>query len=129
MLAKLYSNFSDHSVLYASALFPLLNNGNLKRIRLNYFKFCKFLLYLPPWRNKPDSCYNIFISWYNFKVRDSSQKNLQYSFCTPIPSPQSYLFFSLILCVHLFFSLCVFFIFILTPPYLIYVSCGWKINK
>ena len=48
-LAKLYSTFCDHSVLYASGLFPLLNNGNLKRIRINYFKFCKFLLYLPPW--------------------------------------------------------------------------------
>ena len=48
-LAKLNSTFCDHSVLYASGPFPLLNNGNLKRIRINYFKFCKFLLYLPPW--------------------------------------------------------------------------------
>ena len=48
-LAKLYSTFCDHSVLYASSLLPPLNNDNLKRIRINYFKFCKFLLYLPPW--------------------------------------------------------------------------------
>ena len=48
-LAKLYSTFCDNSVFYASGLFPLLNNGNLKRIQINYFKFCKFLLYLQPW--------------------------------------------------------------------------------
>ena len=48
-LSNLYSTFCDHSVLYASGLFPNLINGNLKSIRINYFKFCKFLLYLPPW--------------------------------------------------------------------------------
>ena len=48
-LANLYSTFCDHSVLYTSGLFPLLKKGNLKRIRINYFKFYKFLLDLPPW--------------------------------------------------------------------------------
>ena len=28
-LAKLYFTFCDHSILYASSLFPLLNNGDL----------------------------------------------------------------------------------------------------
>ena len=55
-LAKLYSTLCDHSVLYASGLFPLLNNGNFNRIHLNYFKFCKYLLYLPHLDKKQDSC-------------------------------------------------------------------------
>ena len=48
-LAKLYSTFCDHSILFASGIFLLLKKTELKRIRINYFRFCKFLLFLPPW--------------------------------------------------------------------------------
>ena len=48
-LVKLYSIFRDHSLLYASGLFLLLNNGNLKRIQIIFFSnfanfFCIFHL-------------------------------------------------------------------------------------
>ena len=45
-LTRLYSNFCDHSVLFCSGIRPLLLTGDLKRIRINYYRYCKFLLYL-----------------------------------------------------------------------------------
>ena len=46
-LTRLYSNFCDHSVLFCSGIRPLLLTGDLKRIRTHYYRYCKFLLYLP----------------------------------------------------------------------------------
>ena len=46
-LTRLYSNFCDHSVLFCSGIRPLMLTGDLKRIRINYYRYCKFLLYLP----------------------------------------------------------------------------------
>ena len=46
-LTRLYSNFCDHSVLFCSVIRPLLSTRDLKRIRINYYRYCKFRLYLP----------------------------------------------------------------------------------
>ena len=46
-LTRLYSNFWDHSVLFCSGIRPLLLTGDLKRIRIDYYRYCKFLLYPP----------------------------------------------------------------------------------
>ena len=46
-LIRLYSNFCDHSVLFCSGIRPLLLNSDLKRIRIDYYRYCEFLLYLP----------------------------------------------------------------------------------
>jgi len=52
-LGKLYSTFSDHSVLYLSGLYPIFKKKDISDIRSSYFRFCKFLLYLPLWyRNR-----------------------------------------------------------------------------
>ena len=107
-----WPNFILLSVIILSfylQVFPLLNHGNLERIWIIYFKFCKFLLYLPPW-TKTRLLLEIFSSRYNFEVGYSSEKTLQYSFCAQIPSPPSYPFFRSF-CVCIFFSLCVFFIY------------------
>ena len=46
-LTRLYSNFCDHSVLFCSGIRPLLLTGDLKRIHINYYRYYKFLLFLP----------------------------------------------------------------------------------
>jgi len=46
-LTRLYSNFCYHSALFCSGIRSLLLTGGLKRIRINYYRYCKFLLYLP----------------------------------------------------------------------------------
>jgi len=52
-LGKLYSTFSDHSVLYLSGLYPILRNKDFSDVQVAYFRFCKYLLYLPIWyRNR-----------------------------------------------------------------------------
>ena len=43
-LAKLHS---DHSVLFLSGMYSLLNKNHFRRIRIGNFRYCKFLLYLP----------------------------------------------------------------------------------
>ena len=76
---------------------------------------------------KQDSCSRIFSSWYNFKVRDSSQKALQYSFCICFPSSPSYLFFHWF-CVRIYFSLCVF-IYIYSYSIVFTLCIVWMKNK
>ena len=52
-LEKLYSSFSDHSVLYLSKLYPILWNKNFSDIWVAYFLFYKYLSYLSLWyRNR-----------------------------------------------------------------------------
>ena len=46
-LAKMYSTYCDHSVLFLSGMYSLLNKNDLRQIRIAYFRYCKFLLYLP----------------------------------------------------------------------------------
>ena len=46
-LAKLYCSFCDHAILSASGLYPLFTKHDLKQMKVNYFRYCKFLLYLP----------------------------------------------------------------------------------
>ena len=46
-LTKLYSSFCDHSVLFCSGVYMLLNKGDVKRAKTDYYRYCKFLLYLP----------------------------------------------------------------------------------
>ena len=48
-LGRLYATFCDQSVLYLSGLYPLLKKNDVNQIRTFYFRYCKFLLYLPPW--------------------------------------------------------------------------------
>ena len=48
-LGRLYATLCDHSVLCLSGLYPLLKKKDLNQIRTFYFRYCKFLLYLPPW--------------------------------------------------------------------------------
>ena len=52
-LAKLYSVFTDHSILFLSGVYPILGRKNTRSLRSYYFRFSRFLLYLPPWyRNR-----------------------------------------------------------------------------
>ena len=52
-LAKLYSTYCDHSILFLSGLRPFFNNNDMQDIRVLYFRYCKYLLYLPRWyRNR-----------------------------------------------------------------------------
>jgi hypothetical protein len=46
-LAKMYSTYYDHSVLFLSGMYSLLNKNDLHQIRITYFRYSKFLLYLP----------------------------------------------------------------------------------
>ena len=46
-LGRLYATFCDHSILYLSGLYPLLKKKDVNQIRTFYFRYCKFLLYLP----------------------------------------------------------------------------------
>ena len=46
-LTRLCSNFCDYSVHFCTGIRPLLLTGDLKRNRINYYRYCKFLLYLP----------------------------------------------------------------------------------
>lgn len=46
-LAKLYSSFCDHAVLFPAGLHILFRPGDISDIRIMYFRYCKFLLYLP----------------------------------------------------------------------------------
>ena len=46
-LSRLYSTYCDHSILFLSGLRPLFNNQDLQGIRVMYFRYCKYLLYLP----------------------------------------------------------------------------------
>jgi len=48
-LGKLYSAFSDHSVLYLSGLYSILKNNDFSDIWVAYFRFYKYLLYFPIW--------------------------------------------------------------------------------
>lgn len=45
-LAKFYSSFCGHTILFVTGLCPLLRERNLNLIRINYFRYCKFLCYL-----------------------------------------------------------------------------------
>jgi hypothetical protein len=47
-LGRLCATFWDHFVLYLSGLYPLLKKDDVKQIWTFYFRYCKFLLYLPP---------------------------------------------------------------------------------
>ena len=47
VLARLYSNFCDHSLLFCTGIRPILSTGDLKGIHINYYRCSKFLLYLP----------------------------------------------------------------------------------
>jgi len=46
-LARLYSTFCDHSVLFTSGIYPLLQKKQLKSIRVMYFWYLEYLIYLP----------------------------------------------------------------------------------
>jgi len=46
-IAKMYSTYCDHSVFFLSGMYSLLNKNHLRQIRFGYFRYCKFLLYLP----------------------------------------------------------------------------------
>ena len=60
-LAKLYSVFTDHSVLFLSGIYPIFHKKNISSIRSYYFRFSRFLLYLPPWyRNRNRSLISIY---------------------------------------------------------------------
>ena len=48
-LGKLYYTFSDNSVLYLSGLYPILRDKDSSDVPVAYFRFCKYLLYLPLW--------------------------------------------------------------------------------
>ena len=48
-MGRLYATFCDHSVLYLSGLYPLPKKNDANQIRTFYFRYCKFLLYFPPW--------------------------------------------------------------------------------
>ena len=48
-LGRLYATFCGQSVLYLSGLYPLLKKNDVNQIQTFYFRYCKFLLYLPPW--------------------------------------------------------------------------------
>ena len=37
----------DHFMLFCAGFCMLLNKGNVKRVKTNYYWYCKFLLYLP----------------------------------------------------------------------------------
>ena len=44
---RVYSNFCDHSGLFCTGIRPLLLTDDPKRIRINYYRCWKFLLFLP----------------------------------------------------------------------------------
>ena len=46
-LTRLHSNFCDHFLIFCTGIRPLLLTTNLRRIRINYYRYCKFILYLP----------------------------------------------------------------------------------
>lgn len=46
-LAKLYSSFCDHSILFLCGLYSLFRSDDLRNFRVLYFRYLKFLLYLP----------------------------------------------------------------------------------
>ena len=48
-LAKLYSVFTDHSVLFLSGIYPIFHQKDIRSVHSYYFRFSRFLLYLPPW--------------------------------------------------------------------------------
>ena len=61
-LAKLYSVFTDHSFFFLSGIYPIFHKKDISSIRSYYFRFSRFLLYLPPWyRNRS------LISIYSFQ--------------------------------------------------------------
>ena len=43
-LVKLYSSFCDHAILSTSGLYPIFTKIDLKQMRVNYFRYCKFLV-------------------------------------------------------------------------------------
>ena len=52
-LALLHSSFCDHSILFLSGTSPIMKKKDLAEVDILYFRYCKFLLYLPPsYRNK-----------------------------------------------------------------------------
>jgi hypothetical protein len=38
-LAKLFSSFCDHSILFYTGLHPILNSENFKRLRIDCFRY------------------------------------------------------------------------------------------
>ena len=49
VLEKLYSTYCNQSVLYTAGIYHILRKIDLKRIRSSYFRYCEFLLFIPPW--------------------------------------------------------------------------------
>ena len=45
-LSRLYSTYCDHSILFLSSFRPFFNSQDLQNIRVLYFSYCKYLLYL-----------------------------------------------------------------------------------
>ena len=93
-LGRLFSTFSDHSVLYFSGVHSVLKLKDLKKIKVTYFKFCKFLLSLPPWTRNRYLVKNFYVTDVTQKLGDLHKKLSADAFCKFGPDHGLLQFFS-----------------------------------